>query len=755
MKRGFPCVGAAVAAVMLLTLASCRQRSRPTTRAADFSSCVASLTNVAGFSETPLGKAHLESTYDRTGGNSDWGTLENPESDGLKTLVNLKGPGCVTRIWQTSIPAERWSVFIDDESVPRLSYATDDIFGKKAPSESPLGGTVSGGAYSYGPIPFEKSLRLAIKARHSDRPYYQVNYETYDASVQVVSFPKQMNARESDLAKQVRGVWTDPATEAKHAMEACRLRATQVVMPGRSETWLDLKAAGVVRTFWVRWTESSESTALARARRLRELVLRFYWDGAECPSVDVPFGDFFCNGLWRRNFSSLPVSVLDGVFVCRFPMPFRKAARAEIRNDGPLPVNMEIGYDVQPLGPEDNKDLNVFHACWNYSKSSGLPHRVLRTEGRGHYVGCYLIAIGTDGTWNMLEGDESMYLNGQNAASMHGTGLEDYFNGGWYYYGLFDLPLHGLLEKAAMRTCQYRFHLADRVGFDNGFLMNWEFGCDSANMGQGYMSSVAYWYQPEPHPAGTRMPPVAERFPPADRQELGSIMSGLFELEFIGRDEEAAERCDMFAEKFAGNEYTSLLRLRASAYRERIRGFDNVKGEYAAMAQSVPGQPASQQAQLLTWFHSSTSNAILVTQGPMNATIFLDGKQVGQGSKPFDVLAFPVAMTPGEHEIAAEVVPLCRDPWFSFDLRAWSTNVISDQAVEWSRVRPPSWPRTDGVTWTNLAGINQLPKMAWWQFVPNAFVYVQSGRRVVEGVWDGWDKQPFSATYLRKRFTVP
>ncbi len=42
----------------------------------------------------------------------------------------------------------------------------------------------------------------------------------------------------------------------------------------------------------------------------RRLVLRAYWDGEEHPSIEVPLGDFFCNG-WceRANVSSLPVAV--------------------------------------------------------------------------------------------------------------------------------------------------------------------------------------------------------------------------------------------------------------------------------------------------------------------------------------------------------------------------------------------------------------------------------------------------------------
>ncbi len=61
-----------------------------------------------------------------------------------------------------------------------------------------------------------------------------------------------------------------------------------------------------------------------------EAVLRMYWDDEATPSVEVPVGDFFCNG-WsvRCNVSSLAVCVNPaGGFNCYWEMPFRKSAHA-------------------------------------------------------------------------------------------------------------------------------------------------------------------------------------------------------------------------------------------------------------------------------------------------------------------------------------------------------------------------------------------------------------------------------------------
>jgi hypothetical protein len=61
----------------------------------------------------------------------------------------------------------------------------------------------------------------------------------------------------------------------------------------------------------------------------RYSILRFYWDDETTPSVEVPVGDFFCQG-WGQfaQLSSLAVCANPGSgFNCYWPMPFRKKCR--------------------------------------------------------------------------------------------------------------------------------------------------------------------------------------------------------------------------------------------------------------------------------------------------------------------------------------------------------------------------------------------------------------------------------------------
>jgi hypothetical protein len=288
--------------------------------------------------------------------------------------------------------------------------------------------------------------------------------------------------------------------------------------------------------------------------------------------------------------------------------------------------------------------------------------------------------------------------------------------------------------------------------------MNWEFGENSRNPGNGYISSVAYWYQTEPRPAGVRLPDLAHRYPPSpDPLELSAAMADLFDLERIGHYEDASERCRYFAEKYANTEWAPLFRLRAAAYRELTDGVLAVKPEYETIAKEAPDSPAGRQARTLIWFNAAASNSLLAAHAAMNVKLYLDGQAVGEGGDPFSPVVFPVTVLPGEHEIAAELTPFCPVPWVSFYFKTHVTNIVSDVTWECSRIRPANWPHTDdpAVAWTNIihAG-GDLPKMAWWQFVPNGFVNMQSGH-TIETTWDGWGEQPYRTTYLRKRFSVP
>ncbi|MBO4648416.1 MAG: DUF2961 domain-containing protein, partial [Lentisphaeria bacterium] len=105
----------------------------------------------------------------------------------------------------------------------------------------------------------------------------------------------------------------------------------------------------------------------------------------------------------------------------------------------------------------------------------------------------YVAETSFDGSWWLLEGDECIEADGR---VFQGTGMEDYFNGGWYYRGASFTPWSGILDRAPFRVGQYRFHLTDPVPFADRFSMQVERG--DRNVSHGDIRSVAFFYLDDP-----------------------------------------------------------------------------------------------------------------------------------------------------------------------------------------------------------------------------------------------------------------
>ena len=293
------------------------------------------------------------------------------------------------------------------------------------------------------------------------------------------------------------------------------------IAPGQRRTLFDVKGAGVIDHIWI--TIAPPPPALSR----HDLILRMYWDGEANPSVEAPVGDFFGQG-WDESypFSVLPLAAgpREGrAMVSYFPMPFASGARIEIENDSAQKVDAFYYYvDYQEMASLP-ADLGRFHAFYNHALTEASPegenewsvlgpqgknttgdrnYLIADIEGKGHYVGVNYYVDCPSPMW-YGEGDDMFFIDGERwPSSLHGTGTEDYFNTSWSPNVLFQHPYFGYARVNGGtgwlgRTHVYRFHLADPVYFDRSLRFSIEHGHDN-NLTLD-LSSVAYWYQSEPH----------------------------------------------------------------------------------------------------------------------------------------------------------------------------------------------------------------------------------------------------------------
>lgn len=219
----------------------------------------------------------------------------------------------------------------------------------------------------------------------------------------------------------------------------------------------------------------------------RTLVLRAYWDGADEPAIEVPYGDFFAQG-WGQfaQVSSEPVAVNpNGGFNSYWPMPFGRSARLTVENTSAVDVVVyyQVTYEVGgDHASRDGGTEGYLHAQWRRSNplEDRTPHVLLEgVEGRGQYVGTYLAwGVNSPGWWG--EGEIKLFLDEDtDFPTVCGTGTEDYFGGAWNFdvpgegYVAYSTPYLGMpqvlrpdgLYASQQRFGLYRWHVLDPIHF--------------------------------------------------------------------------------------------------------------------------------------------------------------------------------------------------------------------------------------------------------------------------------------------------
>lgn len=303
------------------------------------------------------------------------------------------------------------------------------------------------------------------------------------------------------------------------------------IQPGETLVLADLEGPGVINHIWF-------TIAAPEEKYPRLLALRMYWDDEERPSVEAPVGDFFAMGHGLDvELESLPVSVTaEGkARNCYWSMPFGKRARIEVTNEGTQPVGSFYYYIDWEQVPSLPENTVYFHAMYRqeYPARVDTRYRYADIEGRGHYVGTVHSARARTASW-IGEGDDFFYLDGEKEPSLKGTGTEDYFCDAWGFRPM-DRPFYGapLFEgmETGDRTTVYRWHVTDPIRFNKSLYAEIEhvgpngLGPDGA-FAAGYgvrlddISSVAFWYQEEPHKPWEPMPVGHERLYPEDVASL-------------------------------------------------------------------------------------------------------------------------------------------------------------------------------------------------------------------------------------------
>ena len=309
-----------------------------------------------------------------------------------------------------------------------------------------------------------------------------------------------------------KGVSGEPARELG---QGWKVSPYKLVKAGETSTLADIKGPGAIQQIWV--TPSGN---------WRYTIIRFYWDGETEPSVECPIGDFFgCGWGSYAQITSMAICVNPGSALnCYWPMPFRKSCKITVQNmdDKDLVFFYQVNYTLTDVP----NDAGYFHA--QFRRTNPLPYKTDYTildgvKGWGQYVGTYMCwGVNNNGWWG--EGEIKFFIDGDTKfPTICGTGTEDYFCGSYCFivdgkYREYTTPYSGMPQVikpdgvggANTRFGLYRWHIMDPVRFDADMkvtiqALGWRSGGRYLPL-QDDISSVAFWYQTEPHASFPKLP---------------------------------------------------------------------------------------------------------------------------------------------------------------------------------------------------------------------------------------------------------
>jgi len=301
-----------------------------------------------------------------------------------------------------------------------------------------------------------------------------------------------------------------------------------VIPPGGRTVLGEAQGPGVINHIWL---------TIGGKGSFRSMILRIYWDGEATPSVEAPVGDFFAAAFGKDATALIDSAVVavnpESGLNSFWPMPFRRKFRIELENRSAH--TNEVYYQVDYALTKVPADAAYFHAQFRMTdrvKPKALYTVLDGVKGRGHYVGTYLThAAFSPGWWG--EGEFKFYIDGdRDFPTINFTGEEDYFLGsygfrhrgtgkleetnfsttyaGFHTFNKTDMGTQYYMKDRERRIGEYRWHILDPIRFKSDLRvtlqsLGWKSPERYKVLEDGY-SSVAFWYQAEPHAAFPTLP---------------------------------------------------------------------------------------------------------------------------------------------------------------------------------------------------------------------------------------------------------
>jgi hypothetical protein len=360
------------------------------------------------------------------------------------------------------------------------------------------------------PIPYAKSCKVTT----DQIPFFfQFTFREYDEGTPVKTFTMDDFEAANGLTKTAGNALLTPvAVGAENPLHFSATLGTQ------QKKSIDLPAGtAAVREISVKLGSYEDPNVT------RQVVLKIEFDGQE--TVWCPIGDFFGSGIglnpmqgWYRTVAE------DGTMSCRWVMPYQQGGKVSLLNLSGAPVDAEL--TVKTGTWTWDKRSMVFHAAWRgqypVATQPKSDWNYVSLKGRGVYVGDTLTIMNPVAKW-WGEGDEKIWVDGEDFPSIFGTGTEDYYGYSWGYNDFYEHPFHaqpkvfkynklnrkpeGSDDSTLGYSVETRSRSLDTMPFESSLQLDMEIwswnDCD-----MGYQVGT-YWYA-DPETTSNRNPDPAE-----------------------------------------------------------------------------------------------------------------------------------------------------------------------------------------------------------------------------------------------------
>ena len=338
--------------------------------------------------------------------------------------MDHKGPGAIVRTWMPFLNAKNPNttsvikIYLDGASEPVLEGNALGLLNGTGLIPFPLAHKSLRSAVSFFPIPYAKGCKVTV----TELPFfYQMTYREYDEGTAIKTFTMEDFKKEDALIKEVGRSLLSP----KNSTTGKALALKETLGKNEEKSVALPEGTGAVRSLSLKLGSYADSLVT------RSVVLKMEFDGQE--TVWCPIGDFFGSGIGLNPYQGWYRTVADdGTLSSRWVMPYQKAGKISVVNLGETPVDVDLKAVVGAWEWDDNS--MYFNAAWRGQYP--VPTRpfsdwnYVTLKGRGVYVGDALTI------WNPVkrwwgEGDEKIWVDGEDFPSIFGTGTEDYYGYSW------------------------------------------------------------------------------------------------------------------------------------------------------------------------------------------------------------------------------------------------------------------------------------------------------------------------------------